>query len=428
MVGNPEGQKGHHGRQKSPESEHRERENEEQKKIEKGPGREPVALDPIRAEEGEKPPAGRKVQSHIERVGIRAPSGGGKSAGTFRPSGGFKVEIAGSDFHAGSVILWIAGDELSLTVAAHRTEILTLGRVEPPDLLHGAIDAVAEGEAFAILVEPESAGDFQSLRFLQAHAAHAFLDRKWHGRVPAINGKLPPLIGKGRLRDINRRRAGDVHHAKVRLRLERDQFLLRRRFGVRSVAKFLGIIEPERIDAHGPFARAHLGFHAPGVVHHHGQRTVHGGEFPAGGQDGTDFLFAAFARDNQFHLRAQPERDAILDQRIHFDRKKILVRLLGGRVAFQPEETLRVPRGRGHRLTLQSEREHPDLAGKREALRDFVPAETTLQFVGSRGEFHGGTFVAFYDRHGCAVDFHIDRPGLASAGQGHPRFIEDRHA
>ncbi len=178
-------------------------------------------------------------------------------------------------------------------------------------------------------------------------------------------GKFAPRCRKGGLRDVDGRRSGDIHHAEVRFRAERDEFFFSRGFGIGGVAKFRGIIEPEGIGGDRPFPRSHLGLHPPGVIHHHGQRAIHGRQLPALGQDAADIFLAALARDDQLHLRAQPERDAILDEGIDLDRKEVLVGLLGGGVALEPEIPLRIPGGGGDRLPLECEGENADFRRQR---------------------------------------------------------------
>src|SRR5687767_8284474 len=133
-------------------------------------------MHPVRPEEREEPPAGREVERDVEPVSVGAPAGRREFLRARHAAGGFEVEIAGADFNPGRVVLRIARDELALPAAAHRAEVLSLRRVEPPNLLHRARDAIAEGERAAIFIEPELARDGEARGLLIAHAAHPLLD------------------------------------------------------------------------------------------------------------------------------------------------------------------------------------------------------------------------------------------------------------
>src|SRR5207248_678941 len=114
-------------------------------------------------------------------------------------------ELARAEFHARGAVLRIARDELALPAGAHGAEVLARRRVEPPNLLPRTRDAVAEGEAAPVFIEPQLAVDLQAGGLLLAHPAHPLLEAKAVRRLPAVDRQVAPFIGEGRLRDVDRR-------------------------------------------------------------------------------------------------------------------------------------------------------------------------------------------------------------------------------
>ena len=416
------------GRTEAPQAEDGEGEDEQEKEIEQRPGGEPVAFNVIRAEEREEPPAGREVERDAQRVGVGLPAGGGECARAAHAAGGFEIDAAGADFHAGRGALRVARDELALAAAAHGAKVLAGRGIEPPDLLHRAGDAVAKGERAPVFIQPPLARDAQPGGPLLAHAALALGEAKGRGGVPAIDRQLAPFVREGRLRDIDRGRAGDLDRAEIRLRAERDEHL--GHSGARGFreAELLRVVEAEGAGVERPFARAHLRLHASGVVHRDGDGALDGGELPAFGQDDAEVFLAAFAGDGQLDLRAQPERDAVLEGGVEFDREKVFVGLLGRAVALQPEHALRVPRGRVHGFALEGQREDADGARHREALRDSAPAKRALDPVRARAQTDGRLAVVLGDSERVLARADLQRPGIRPAGERHPRFAENGDA
>jgi hypothetical protein len=81
-------------------------------------------------------------------------------------------------------LLRIGRDQLPLTVNANSAQILTLGHVHPPDLLHFSRDLISIGQPSAVFVEPEVAIDRQTRGALQAHAAHLLNETERRRRFP----------------------------------------------------------------------------------------------------------------------------------------------------------------------------------------------------------------------------------------------------
>ena len=216
MIREPEREERQRARPPAPQSSDGQRKNQKQKQIQKRPRSQPVAMNPVRAEESKQPPAGRKVERHPQRFGIGLPAARGNFFRAPHAAVRLDVHFAGADFNTGRAGHRAARDELSAAIATHRTEILALARIKPPDFLHLAGEPVAERECLSTLVEPPLAGDGKTRSLLKPHAAHPFLDVERSRRVPAVNRQLAPLLRKSNLRHINRRVARDFDHAEIR--------------------------------------------------------------------------------------------------------------------------------------------------------------------------------------------------------------------
>ena len=421
-------EKREHRGAESPKPEDGERKDEQEKKIEERPRGQPIALHPIRPEEREEPPAGRQVERDPQGVGIRPPARRGKFPRARHAARGLKHEVAAANLHAGGLILRVERDELALPRVADRAEILARRGIEPPDLLHLTADVIAEREPAPVFIEPQDAREGESRRLLLTHPAHAFLDAKRRRRVPTINRQRAPFFRKGRLGNVDRGRTGDLDHAEIRSRAKRDQRLGARRLCARGVANFLRVVGAKRVGANRPFPRAHLCLHPAGIVDRDGDRTLDRRELPAFGQDRAEILLAALARNDDFDFRAQPHRNAVLERGVHLHRKEILVGLLGGAVALQPKESLRVPRGRIDRLAVDAQGEDADFARQRNALRDVIPSIHALEFVRPGRQADRGRATVLHHGNRSAAGLHLERPRVGAARQRHPRVMENGDA
>ena len=154
MVRKTEGNKGQKCGGPTSDPEDRQGEDEQQEQIEQRPRSEPVTVDPIGPEEGEESPAGWQVQLHSDRFRIGAPTRRRQGSGVGQPTDGFHVDSSGAEFDTDGAVLRIAGDELTFATAADRSQLLSLGRIETPDLLHLARNVVLKGQALSAFVEP----------------------------------------------------------------------------------------------------------------------------------------------------------------------------------------------------------------------------------------------------------------------------------
>ena len=196
MVRKAEGDKGQECGGPAPDPEDRQGEDQQQEQIQQRPRGEPVTLDPIGSEEGEEPPAGWQVQLHADRFRIGAPAGRRQGSRVGQPTDGLHFDSPGAEFDTDGPVLGIAGDELTFATAAYRSQLLALGRIETPDLLHLTRNTVLEGQALPAFVEPHLPDDAQARGFLGSHAAHAFHQFERGGNIPAVHRESLPGFGK----------------------------------------------------------------------------------------------------------------------------------------------------------------------------------------------------------------------------------------
>ncbi len=282
------------------------REDQQEKKIEQRPRRQPVALHPFRAEEREDPPSRREMERALQRVGIRPPSGGRKLVAHRGASHSFHREVAAAHLHAFRACLRRAGDELALPADLYRAEIAAFRDIEPPDPLRLSGDPVLPGEAAAILVEPQFLGDSETRRTFLSHAAHSLQQRKFFPGLPRIHRELPPRFRERRLRDIHRRESPHLHHTQLGSRLQGDQLARGDRRSAGRIAEDRGRVGAKRIKTDLPLSRTHLRLHPPGPIDCGGNRRIHRRQFPALRQHRAQILLAAPARHAQLDLRPQP--------------------------------------------------------------------------------------------------------------------------
>ena len=217
-------------------------------------------MDPIGSEEGEEPPAGRQVQLHLDRFCIGAPAGRRQGRRVGQPTDGLHFDSPGAEFDTDGPVLGIAGDELTFATTAHGSQLLALGRIETPDLLHLTGNTVLEGQALSAFVQPHLPHDAQACGLLGSHAAHAFHQFDGRGNIPAVHREPLPGFGKIALRRINGRGSDDLHDSEFRPGSECDQLVGHGLPGPAGKLDFPGIVQTEGIEAEGPRAGPHLGF------------------------------------------------------------------------------------------------------------------------------------------------------------------------
>ena len=408
-----------------PEPLHRQRKNQQKEHIQQRPRRQPVALNPFGAEQGDQAPARRQVPFAFDAPGHRVPAGGGQHGADRGASGGFERELAVAHFHPRLAGARIAGDELGRALRLDRTEFLPRARIEPPDLLGTALDEIAERQRGPILIEPEFAPEFRRGRFFHAHAAHLFLQPERLCRRPCKYRPPPPVGRKGRLGGINRLQAGAFHHPQFRVRLKRHQFRRHQRPRAGGIPDRFLRARAVSGQRGGPRARTHLHLHQSGVIHQARQRAFDLGHLPAVRQGMAEIDLAALAGHGQFHRGRQPHRNAIAEQSIHFHSQLVLVRGRGWR-PLQPQPPLAIPARRFHCLPFQGQPQHTDLRRDRQVFGQRPPPETAGQFVTARRQGDSRSRLPAGHGHRLTIDCHLLGPMVRPPRQGDPRAVKHR--
>ena len=293
MVGQAKGQEGDRGRHQPPHPKHPHREDQQQKDVEQGPGREPIPIDPVGPEEREHPPAGRQGKRDVQAIGVGLPAGGRERGRSLGPADCLNLRAGCPDFDAGRPVGRVAGDQLPLAVNPHHFQLMASGGIQTGDLAAAAGDSVFGGDAPAVVVEPELAGKLELIGLPQAATGVLDDPAEWCGGLPAKHRQAPPGLWKRRQVHVHRHSPLELRRAKLGPGPERHQLVGDRGGPPLAGGQFPRVCGAEGIDPDPPRAGPDLGLEPALRIDGDRDRPFHIREQPARRQDAAEILLAA---------------------------------------------------------------------------------------------------------------------------------------